>query len=163
MLREQLKRLSRTQLQEWLNEENKNSGENYSLLMGEAVTLTGEVIALAPGKKIGDAAGEVELVGSVTLEALTYDKKAVIDYLKQIFREKLLLGTDKELAIHEDTLRLTNVISREPDESTIKATMEMNATITYDLENSTNELTRRMKVMIAGLTKKEAIDRLISE
>jgi hypothetical protein len=41
--------------------------------------------------------------------------------------------------------------------------MEMNATITYDLENANNELTRRMKSMIAGMTKKEAIDRLISE
>jgi hypothetical protein len=73
----------------------------------------------------------------------------VIDYLTGIFREKLLLGTDKELAIHPDTLRLTNVISREPLDSMIKATMEMNTTITYDLENSSNELTRRMKVMIA--------------
>ena len=81
--------------------------------------------------------------------ALIYDRSAVIDYLSSIFREKLLFGTDKELAIHTDTLRLTNVVSREPDDSMIKATMEMNATITYDLENSTNELTRRMKVMIA--------------
>jgi hypothetical protein len=73
----------------------------------------------------------------------------VIDYLSAIFREKLLRGTDKELAIHENTLSLTNVISREPQDTMIKATMEMNATITYDLENSSNELTRRMKVMIA--------------
>lgn len=105
----------------------------------------------------------MEIKGSLTANALIYDRAAVIDYLTGIFREKLLLGTDKELAIHEDTLRLTNVISREPDDSTIKASMEMNTTITYDLENSSNELTRRMKVMIAGLTKKEAIDRLIQE
>jgi hypothetical protein len=41
--------------------------------------------------------------------------------------------------------------------------MEMNTTITYDLENSSNELTRRMKVMIAWLPKADAVDRLIRE
>jgi muramidase (phage lysozyme) len=41
--------------------------------------------------------------------------------------------------------------------------MEMNTTITYDLENASNELTRRMKIMIAWLTKKDAISRLINE
>jgi hypothetical protein len=87
----------------------------------------------------------------------------VIAHLTQIFRDKLLLGTDKELAIHEDTLRLANVISREENDISIKATMEMNTTITYDLENSSNELTRRMKVMIAGLSQTEAIDRLVGE
>ncbi len=163
ILREQLKRIARAQFQAWLDTENKNNAEDYSLLMGEAITLTGEVLSLSSGQKIWDPATEVEIKGSLTANALIYDRAAVIDYLTGIFREKLLLGTDKELAIHEDTLRLTNVISREPDDSTIKASMEMNTTITYDLENSSNELTRRMKVMIAGLTKKEAIDRLIQE
>lgn len=83
------------------------------------------------------------------MTALVYDRKSTVDYLTTIFREKLLYGTDKELGIHDDTLRLTNVVSRAEDDSTIKATMEMNATLTYDLENATNELTRRMKVIIA--------------
>ena len=163
ILKEQLKRIARTQFQSWLDNENRNNAEDYSLLMGEAITLSGEVLQIASGQKIGDPASEVELKWTITAYALIYDRKAVIEYLTGIFREKLLLGTDKELAIHEDTLRLTNVISREADDSAIKATMEMNTTITYDLENSSNELTRRMKVMIAWLTKKEAIDRLISE
>lgn len=92
-----------------------------------------------------------------------YDRKATIAYLTSIFREKLLYGTDKELGIHDDALRLTNIVSRADDDSAIKATMEMSATITYDLENASNELTRRMKVIIAGLPEKEAITRLINE
>lgn len=163
ILREQLKRIARMQFQSWLDTQNKNNAEDYSLLMGEAMTLTGEILSLTSWQKIGDPATEVEIKGSLTAYALIYDRAAVIDYLTGIFRERLLFGTDKELAIHEDTLRLTNMISREADDSTIKASMEMNTTITYDLENSSNELTRRMKVMIAWLTKKEAINRLIQE
>jgi hypothetical protein len=163
ILREQLKRIARTEIQAWLDEENKNNAEDYSLLMGEAITLTGEVIAISSWEKIWDRINEMEIRWSLTAYALIYDRGAVIDYLTGIFREKLLLGTDRELAIHPDTLRLTNVISREPLDAMIKATMEMNTTITYDLENSSNELTRRMKVMIAWLPKAEAIDRLIRE
>ena len=120
-------------------------------------------MGIVSGQKIGDLAKEIEIKGSLTVRALVYDKGAVINYLKQIFRDKLLRGTDKELAIHEDTLRLTNVISRAPNDSSIKATMEMNTTITYDLENASNELTRRMKITIAGLKKNDAITRLINE
>lgn len=162
ILREHLERAARNQVQFWLDEENKNKSQDYSLLMAESISLTGETIAISSWQKIGDAANEIELKWTVMVSALIYDRKSVIQYLTEIFRDKLLLGTDKELAIHEDTLRLTNVISREGDEN-IKATMEMNTTITYDLENSSNELTRRMKVMIAGLSKSEAIDRLVAE
>lgn len=41
--------------------------------------------------------------------------------------------------------------------------MEMSAAVTYDLENATNELTKRMKMMIAGLGRDEAISKLINE
>lgn len=162
ILHEQMVRMSRDTLQSKLDESNKEYGENFALLMASTVTLTGETITITSGQKIGDLANEIELHGSVMVNALVYDKKAVIDYLTTIFRERLLNGTDKELGIHEDTLRMTNVISRSEGDQSIKATMEMNASITYDLENSTNELTRRMKVTIAGLSKSDAITRLIN-
>lgn len=163
ILKEQLSRTARTRLQEWLDEQNKNSGEAYSLLSWESVTMTGYTIGIISWQKMGDLANEIELKWSVAVTALVYDKSAVVEYLTGLFREKLLRGTDKELAIHPDTLRLTNVISRADDGSSIKATMEMNTTITYDLENASNELTRRMKIMIAWLTRKDAVNRLINE
>ncbi len=163
IIKEQLYRTARSTLQVRLDDENKKNGENYTLLMGDAVSFSGESIKITSGQKIGDLANEVEMKGEVMVNALVYDKNAVVQYLTTIFREKLLYGTDKELGIHEDTLRLTNVIQRAENDTSIKATMEMNATITYDLENATNELTRRMKVMIAGLPKNEAITKLINE
>jgi hypothetical protein len=83
------------------------------------------------------------------VSALVYDRKSTIAYLTEVFREGLLRGTDKELAIHTDTLRMTNIVSQTDDRSRIKATMEMTASITYDFENATNDLTRNMKVLIA--------------
>ncbi len=163
ILHEQLARIARSRLQTWIEESNTKWAEEYALLMGDAVTLGDESIIIDKGKKIGDLTNDIDLKGMIDVTALLYDRRAVINYLTSIFRDKLLYGTDKELGIHDDTLRLTNVVNRAEDGSTIKATMEMNATITYDLENATNELTKRMKLIIAGLGSDDAKTRLINE
>ncbi len=163
IVHEQLSRMARGKLQTSIEESNRQSGEEYALLMGESVKFDNETIVIDSGKKIGDFSDDVELKWSITVSALVYDKKKTVEYLTSIFREKLLYGTDKELGIHTDTLRLTNIVSRNEDDTLIKATMEMNATITYDLENAVNDLTKRMKVIIAGLSKEEATTRLINE
>ena len=163
IIREQLSRVARDKIQTWIKGSNLQGGEEYAILMGESVKLTDETITIDGGKKIWDFTDDVELKWQINVTALVYDKRKTIEYLTSIFREKLLYGTDKELGIHTDTLRLTNIVSRNEDDTLIKATMEMNATITYDLENAVNELTRRMKVIIAGLSKGDATTRLINE
>lgn len=40
------------------------------------------------------------------VSAITYDKKRTIEYLTEIFHEGLLNGTDQEIAIHNETLRV---------------------------------------------------------
>ena len=88
--------------------------------------------------------------------AITYDKKATIAYLTNIFREGLLQGTDREVAILEDSLALRSVLSRSPDDSAIKVTMEMNTSITHDFEDPRNKMTHVLKVALAGLSKTDA-------
>jgi hypothetical protein len=46
-MREQLSRLARSQLQAWLESENKSNNESYSLLMGDSLSLTGEVMTVS--------------------------------------------------------------------------------------------------------------------
>jgi hypothetical protein len=162
IIREQLYNKAREKMQQYLDENKKNSGEDYALLMGDWVTFDNENIGISSWQKYGDIANSVSIKGWLTISAIVYDRKATINYLTDVFREWLLQWTDKELAIHSDTLRMTNIVSQSEDHSRIKATMEMTASITYDFENATNELTRHMKVLIAGLSKKEAISRLIN-
>lgn len=160
ILREQLLRVARDELQNKLDENKKNSGEDYALLMGDGISFTGETVSIASGQKYWDIANEVTLRGTVTVKAIVYDRRATIEYLTTIFREWLLQGTDKEIAIHTDTLRMSNIVSQAEDRSRIKATMEMTASVTYDFENTANELTRHMKLLIAGLSEEDAIERL---
>ncbi len=165
ILKEQLVRVARDTIQNELTQNKEKLWEDYSLLMGEGISFTGETIEMAGWKKYWDSADEVTLNGRITVSALVFDRKQTIEYLTKIFREWLLHGTDKELAIHPETLRVANLVSREEKENDIriKATMEMNASITYDFENSSNQLVRHMKVLIAWLSKNDAISRLIND
>lgn len=160
ILREQLLRIARDQLQNRLDENKKSSGEDYALLMGDGIVFTGETIGIASGQKYGDIADTITIKWAVVVQAIVYDRKATIEYLTNIFREWLLQWTDKEIAIHTDTLRMSNIVSQTDDKSRIKATMEMTASVTYDFENSTNELTHHLKRIIAGSSKEEAIKKL---
>lgn len=160
VLHEQLMRNARDDLQRQLDENKKNSWEDYALLMGDGISFTGEIIDIASGQKYGDPANEITLRGSVTVQAIVYDRKATIDFLTTRFRESLLQGTDKEISINTGALRLSNVVSKTDDNTRIKATMEMTANVAYDFENVTNELTRHIKFLIAGLPEDQAIQKL---
>lgn len=160
ILREQLLRVARDDLQDNLDANKKSSWEDYALLMGDGIVFTGETLSIASWQQYGDIANDVTLRGTVTVQAIVYDRKATIDYLTTIFRESLLQGTDREVAIHADTLRMSNIVSKAEDNSRIKATMEMTASVTYDFENAANELTRHMKLVIAWLPEDESIKRL---
>ncbi|MBC7498852.1 hypothetical protein H7170_04385 [Candidatus Gracilibacteria bacterium] len=162
LLKEQLHRVARNTLQKNLDDKKVSSGDDYALFSGDAVAFTGETYEIISGQKYGEFAEEIEMRGTVLVKALTYDRKATIDYLTSIFREGLLAGTDHEVAVHADTLRVSSVISRSPDDMTIKATMEMNTSIAHDFEDPKNQLTHYLKVTIAGLAKTEAITRLLN-
>lgn len=86
-MREQLLRVARDELQVRLDENKKNIGEDYALLMGDGIAFTGETITIASAQKVGDIANEITLRGTVTVQAIVYDRKATIEYLTSIFRE----------------------------------------------------------------------------
>ena len=162
LLREQLHRVARNTLQKNLDDKKIASGDDYALFSGDAVSFTGEIYEIVSGQKYWDFAEEIEIRGSVLVRALIYDRKATIDYLTSIFRDGLLSGTDHEVAVHADTLRVSSVIARSPDDQSIKATMEMNTSIAHDFEDPKNQLTHYLKVTIAWLAKTEAITRLLN-
>ncbi len=162
LLKEQLHRVARNALQKNLDENKQASGDDFVLFIGDGVSFTWETYSIVSWQKYGDFAEEIEMQWTVIVTALAYDKKSTIAYLTEIFHDWLLNWTDHEVAIHSDTLRVSSVISRSQDNSIIKATMEMNASIAHDFEDPKNQVTHFLKVTIAGLSKPEAVTRLLN-
>lgn len=162
-IKEKLEKESRDSLNNKLASDKTTTGEDYAMLVVDTIKFSPVEFEIISGQKVGDVTDEIQIKAKNTITATAMDRKATIDYLTSVFRENLLQWTNKELWIHTDTLRVSNVVSRNEDDTEIKATLEMNTSTTYDLENSTNDLTRRLKVLIAGLSKDEARSRLIEE
>ncbi len=60
-MREQLYRQARKKLQDTLDVNKENLGEDFALLVGEGITYTGETIEMTSPYKFGDSATEVSL------------------------------------------------------------------------------------------------------
>lgn len=132
-------------------------------MIGDTLSQSEPTFEIISGNKVGDKIDMIELKAKSIVYATAMDRKATIESLTKTFRDNLIQGTNRELALHPDTLRVSNIVSRSEDGNEIKATLEMNTSTVYDFENIYNDLTKRLKAIIAGNSKKEAIERLLED
>lgn len=74
-LRDQLQKTARTLLQTRIDTENQERNEKYALLTAESLSVSGEVLTITSGQKVGDLANEITMRGQLTVSALVYDQK----------------------------------------------------------------------------------------
>ena len=85
-------------------------------------------------------------------------------YLSSVLRENLLYGTEKLHAVNDSSFKITNVLFRnDVPPFSLKATAELDATISYNFEDPTNNLTKKMKNLIVNSTEKEATSVLLND
>ncbi|EKE29054.1 MAG: hypothetical protein ACD_2C00241G0007 [uncultured bacterium (gcode 4)] len=113
--------------------------------------------------KIGDITDEVTLTASWRLATYVFDKNATVFFLRTVLNENILLWTEKLIWINDDSLRITNILSQSVNPFYMKATTELDSTISYNFEDSTNNLTRKLKNLIANTDKKEATSILLND
>jgi hypothetical protein len=61
LLKEQLHRVARNNLQKELDEKKQSTGDDYALFAGDGVSFTGELYGISSGQKYGDFAEEIEM------------------------------------------------------------------------------------------------------
>lgn len=120
-------------------------------------------IELPKWVKIWDKIDEISLHCTGSLSTYVFDKNATIFYLKSILNESILLWTEKLIWVNEDSLRITNILSQSVWPFFMKATTELDSRISYNFEDSSNNLTRKLKNLIANTTKKEATSILLND
>lgn len=95
--------------------------------------------------------------------AYTYDKKAALLILKNVLNQMLLFGTEKLISVNDDSIRVADVLSRSDNPFVMKATTELDATISYNFEDDSNNLTKKLKDLIVGSDTKEAQSILLND
>jgi hypothetical protein len=76
----------------------------------------------------------------------------------------LLFGTEKLIGVNDESLRITNIVSKTTVPSfSLKGTTELDATISYNFEDASNNLTKKLKNLIVGTSAKEATSLLLND
>ena len=165
ILTEKLKSKALETLKETIKKNNMENAENYAILpINENIVYTLDDLTIANGAKIGDKMEEVTMEGKVKISTYAYDRDATLFYLKTILNESLLFGTEKLIGINDESLRITNIVSKNTTPYfSMKATTEIDATISYNFEDDSNNLTRKLKNLIVNTTPKEATSLLLND
>ena len=165
ILTEKLKSKALEVLKNTIKKANTENGEDYTILpINDNIIYTVSDLLLAKGAKIGDKGDEVTITGKIKISTYTYDRTATLFYLKTILNESLLFGTEKLIGINDESLRITNTISKTAiPQFSLKGTTELDATISYNFEDSSNNLTKKLKNLIVGTSPKEATSLLLND
>ncbi len=141
-------------LKDDLAKSNAESGKNFDILdIPENIRYSEPVIEIANGVKVGDKITDVTLKGNLKVTTYLFDRAAALSILRNLMNEKLLYGTEKLHEILNDSLKITNIINRtETPQFALKGTTDLSATISYNFEDSSNNLTKKLKNLIAGLS-----------
>lgn len=165
ILAEKLKSKALESMKDLIKKTNTENGENYAILpINENIVYTLGDLLLGKGAKIGDKNDEVTINGKVKISTYVYDRSAALFYLKTILNEGLLFGTEKLIRVNDESFRITNIISKSINSGfSMKATTELDATISYNFEDVSNNLTKKLKNLIANTSPKEAKSLLLND
>ncbi|EKD29867.1 MAG: hypothetical protein ACD_78C00235G0003 [uncultured bacterium (gcode 4)] len=165
ILAEKLKSKALESMKEIIKKTNTENGENYAVLpINENIVYTMGDLLLGKGAKIGDKNDEVTINGKVKISTYVYDRSAALFYLKTILNEGLLFGTEKLIRVNDESFRITNIVSKSINSGfSMKATTELDATISYNFEDVSNNLTKKLKNLIANTSPKEAKSLLLND
>jgi hypothetical protein len=165
ILTDKLKSKALESLKDTIKKNNTENGEKYAILpINDNITYTMGDIILSNGAKIGDKGDEVTMSGSVKIHTYTYDKSAALFYLKTILNESLLFGTEKLIEVNDESLRITNLVAKNTTPAfSLKGTTELDSTISYNFEDASNNLTKKLKNLIVSTSPKEATSLLLND
>ncbi|MDD3120098.1 MAG: hypothetical protein PHF46_01670 [Candidatus Gracilibacteria bacterium] len=154
---EKLKAKALDDLKNKIQAENTKNNSNYQILpVNEIIKYDVGEVTLTGGIKVGDIRDDVTLEGKTVITTYMYNKNDTIFYLKTVLNETILSGTEKLIGLNEDSVKVTNILNKTENPFYMKATTEMDSTISYDFENSSNNLTKKLKNLIVSTTPEEA-------
>ncbi len=164
IVNEKIKAKALNDLKEKIKSMNNASSSNFQIIpINNILNYSIWKVEMQSWTKIWDKLEEVKLRWTWSLTTYVYDKSSAVFYLKTILNENILLWTEKLIWVNEDSLKITNILNQTANPFYMKATTELDSTISYNFEDATNNLTRKLKNLIANTNKKEATSILLND
>ncbi|EKE26265.1 MAG: hypothetical protein ACD_4C00350G0001 [uncultured bacterium (gcode 4)] len=164
IIKEKLKTKASDALKEKIRNSNVQSWENYEILpVNDIIKYEIWEIFTLNNAKIWDKIDEVTLKWSINVKTYAYNKSELVSYLKAILNDSILLWTEKLINVNEDSIKVIWILSQTDNPFYMKATTELDSTTSYNFEDSSNTLTKKLKNLIVSSTKKDATSILLND
>ena len=104
--------------------------------------------------RLWDQIEKFELGWTMKVSAYIYNKELVINKLKSTIRENILSDVENIDFINTDSLRITNVISKNTAPLNVKITAEIEVFYSHNFLSKQSNYTEKLKNTISGIHKK---------
>ena len=143
------------------NELNKTSLEILSI--DDIVSYLDMDIQVKNSIKLWDKSNNIILEWHIIWKTYIYDKNKLLNRLKSVIQDNMLQWAESILLIDEKSLRTSTVLYRKNKPFEIKTTVEIDTLVSHDFLNKDNTYTEKLRNVIRGLSKQEAIRLLLND
>lgn len=164
ILTEKLKSKALDELSEKIKNSNLTNHEDFQILpVNDIIKYDIWEITALKNAKTGDKLEEITLKGNAAISTYLYNKFELVNYLKNVLNDSILLGTEKLINTNDDSIKIINILNNTQNPFYMKATTEMDSTISFNFEDISNNLTKKLKNLIVSSTKKDATSILLND
>jgi hypothetical protein len=163
IIESQLKQQSLNELKKQIQEDNKNNNITYEILwIDDILKYSNFSIIWLEDLKIWEEIDTFELSWTVKISSFTYNTEKVLNQLSNTIRSSMLEDVEKILYINNESLRISNIMSKQERPFEIKATAIVEAFFSHNFLNEKNNYIEKLKSTIWWMDKDEALKTLLN-
>jgi len=142
---------------------NKENNTNIDILpWADSIQYSSVEINIEPWVSAWVVRDKFKLEWNITAQVYTYNREIILQKLKTLFNEKKLDWIETIWYFDENSLRMSETISKEDNPFSMKSTFEMEAVFFHDFLNEENNFTESLKQQIRWIPKQEAESYLLN-
>lgn len=163
IIESKIKQQALNELKQQIQEDNKNNNITYEILWINGILKYSDFsIIWLENLKIWDKIDTFELSWTIKISSYTYNTEKVLNQLSNTIRDSMLENIEKILYINNESLRISNIMSKQENPFEIKATAQVEAFFSHNFLNEKNNYVEKLKSTISWTNKDEALKTLLN-
>ncbi|MDD2907583.1 MAG: hypothetical protein PHH98_02985 [Candidatus Gracilibacteria bacterium] len=163
LLRGKIEAEALKQLKDEITETNKTNNVEFEILgIDNVIKYSDFEIFGIENLKVGDEVEAFELGGTIKISTYSYNKDLLISKMRNDIKNSILSDVEEILEINSNSLRIVNILWTENNPYSIKATAQVEVSFIHNFLSKSNNYIDRLKSVVAGLDKDEAIKILLN-
>lgn len=163
ILESKLKQQALNELKKQIAEDNKNNNITYEILwVNDILKYSDFNIIWIDELKVWEDMENFQLSWTIKITSYTYNTEKVLNQLSNTVKSSLLEDIETILFINNESLRISNIMSKQEKPLEIKATAQVEAFFSHNFLNEKNNYVEKLKSTIWWMNKDDALKTLLN-